>query len=113
MSREIHDTLLQDLGAIGLELDVLAARLEPAQHTVRDSLQDLRRQVSRCLRSARQSIWELRSPRRDDNGLVTGFEGLARDDLCTVVHDQFVTGSSWVDVPRPYPLSRNDNVTSG
>jgi signal transduction histidine kinase/ligand-binding sensor domain-containing protein len=79
MSREIHDTLLQDLGAIGLELDVLASRLEPPQDSVREGLQDLRRQVSRCLRSARQSIWELRSPRRDDRGLVTGFEGLARD----------------------------------
>lgn len=77
MSREIHDTLLQDLGAIGLELDVLAGRVE--QPTVRDALQGLRRQVSRCLRGARQSVWELRSPRRDDRGLITGFEGLATD----------------------------------
>jgi signal transduction histidine kinase/ligand-binding sensor domain-containing protein len=79
MSREIHDTLLQDLGAIGLELEVLAGRVEASQPTVRDALQGLRRQVSRCLRSARQSVWELRSPRRDDRGLITGFEGLAHD----------------------------------
>jgi signal transduction histidine kinase len=79
VSREIHDTLLQDLGAIGLELDVLSGRLEPSQRDAKESLQDLRRQVARCLREARNSIWELRSPRRDEGGLVTGFQGLARD----------------------------------
>jgi len=79
MSREIHDTLLQDLGAIGLELDVLAVGVEGSEPAVSDALQGLRRKVSRCLRSARQSVWELRSPRRDDRGLITGFEGLARD----------------------------------
>jgi ligand-binding sensor domain-containing protein len=79
MSREIHDTLLQDLGAIGLKLDVLASRVEPAQNRVREGLQDLRSEVSRCLREARHSICELRGPRLDAQGLVTGFEGLTRD----------------------------------
>jgi signal transduction histidine kinase/ligand-binding sensor domain-containing protein len=79
MSREIHDTLLQDLGAIGLELNVLAEQADASQPAVRTALHDLRRQVARCLRSARQSVWELRSPRRDDRGLITGFEGLAED----------------------------------
>jgi signal transduction histidine kinase/ligand-binding sensor domain-containing protein len=79
MSREIHDTLLQDLGAIGLELDVLASRVDPSQSRLRDGLQTLRSQVARCLREARHSIGELRAPRLDAQGLVTGFEGLARD----------------------------------
>ena len=79
MSREIHDTLLQDLGAIGLELDVLASRVDPSQNRLREGVEDLRSQVSRCLREARHSICELRGPRLDAQGLVTGFEGLARD----------------------------------
>lgn len=40
-------------------------------------LRALHTQVGRCLREARHSIWELRSPRRDTRNLVAGLRGLA------------------------------------
>jgi signal transduction histidine kinase/ligand-binding sensor domain-containing protein len=60
MSREIHDTLLQSLAAIGVELETIASQLDPAHDPARDGLRRLRRQVGHCLREARESILELR-----------------------------------------------------
>lgn len=60
VSREIHDTLLQSLAAIGVEIETVATQLDPAQSTARESLRRLRRQVSRSVRDARDSILELR-----------------------------------------------------
>lgn len=79
VSREIHDTLLQDLGAIRLELEVVATRLDASHHEAGDSLHRLHAQVGRCIREARHSIWELRSPRVDARDLATGLQGLAAD----------------------------------
>ena len=47
VSREIHDTLLQSLGAIGLELETIASQLDPSQRAARDSLRRLRQDVRR------------------------------------------------------------------
>lgn len=60
LSREIHDTLLQSLAAIGMELEAIASQLEPAHVPATDGLRRLRRQVGHCLRDARESILELR-----------------------------------------------------
>jgi signal transduction histidine kinase/ligand-binding sensor domain-containing protein len=60
LSREIHDTLLQSLAAIGMELEAIASQLEPTHAPARDGLRRLRRQVGHCLRDARESILELR-----------------------------------------------------
>jgi signal transduction histidine kinase len=60
VSREIHDTLLQSLAAIGVELETIATQLDPSQNPARDALRRLRRQVGHCLREARESILELR-----------------------------------------------------
>jgi anti-sigma regulatory factor (Ser/Thr protein kinase) len=79
VSREIHDTLLQDLGAIRLELEVVASQLDSSNRSAGESLRSLHTQVGRCIREARHSIWELRSPRLDARDLVTGLQGLADD----------------------------------
>jgi signal transduction histidine kinase len=60
MSREIHDTLLQSLAALGPELEALAVRAGPANGTVARELRRVRREVSRSVREARDSILELR-----------------------------------------------------
>jgi len=60
VSREIHDTLLQSLAALGVEIEAIASQLEPAQGSARDDLRRLRRQVGHSLRDARESILELR-----------------------------------------------------
>ena len=60
VSREIHDTLLQSLAALGLEIEAIATQLDSSQDTARDELRRIRRQVGHSLRDARESILELR-----------------------------------------------------
>jgi signal transduction histidine kinase len=60
MSREIHDTMLQSLGALGPELEALAVRVGPADGSVAEELRRIRRDVRRSVREARDSILELR-----------------------------------------------------
>ena len=60
VSREIHDTLLQSLAALGVEIEAIASQLDGAQASARDDLRRLRRQVGHSLRDARESILELR-----------------------------------------------------
>jgi signal transduction histidine kinase len=77
VSREIHDTLLQSLGAIGLELETIASQLDPSQQAPRDSLRRLRQDVRRSVREARESIMELRSTRLERRDLAEALRDLA------------------------------------
>jgi signal transduction histidine kinase len=69
VSREIHDTLLQSLGAVGLELEVVARRLSSTEAMASDALRRLQVQVARCIKDTRQSVWDLRSPGTDSHTL--------------------------------------------
>lgn len=60
VSREIHDTLLQSLAALGPELEALATRVPEQNDGMTSELRRLRRQVDRSVRDARESILELR-----------------------------------------------------
>ena len=60
LGREIHDTLLQSLAALGPELEALATRVSPDEDATASELRRLRRQVDRSVRDARESILELR-----------------------------------------------------
>jgi signal transduction histidine kinase/ligand-binding sensor domain-containing protein len=64
MSRAIHDTLLQGLAGLALQMDDLSHTLDAAEAgTARGRVVKIRRQVEEYIREARQSIWDLRSPR--------------------------------------------------
>lgn len=77
VSREIHDTLLQSLGAMGLEIEAIASQLDTSQASTTQALRRLRRQVVQSVREARQSIWELRSPSFDVGDLVQALREIA------------------------------------
>lgn len=62
MSREIHDTLLQGLAGLALEIDDLSHNLNGARPGVQDRVLAIRRRVEGYLREARLSIWDLRTP---------------------------------------------------
>ncbi|HEX5108761.1 MAG TPA: two-component regulator propeller domain-containing protein [Vicinamibacterales bacterium] len=62
MSRAIHDTLLQGLAGLALQLDDLSHGLVSAPPTLRERVLHMRRRVEDAIRDARQSIWDLRSP---------------------------------------------------
>ena len=63
VSREIHDTLLQSLVGVALQFDGIANALGPSSVNAREQLTRVRRQVEAYIREARQSIWDLRSPK--------------------------------------------------
>ena len=64
MSRAIHDTLLQGLAGLALQVDDLSHSLDGAEPArARSRVLKIRKQVEEYMREARQSIWDLRSPR--------------------------------------------------
>jgi signal transduction histidine kinase/ligand-binding sensor domain-containing protein len=79
VSREIHDTLLQSLGAVGLELEVVARGLDNSQQSTREALRRLRGRVRNCISEARESIWELRSPVQEKPSLADALRDMAED----------------------------------
>src|SRR5688572_428931 len=62
MSRAIHDTLLQGLAGLALQLDDLSHATEAAPASSGDRVRRMRRRVEEYIREARQSIWDLRAP---------------------------------------------------
>ncbi|MGE3958958.1 MAG: two-component regulator propeller domain-containing protein [Vicinamibacterales bacterium] len=70
MSREIHDTLLQSLIGVALQLDVLGSSDEASDET-RATLTRVRRELEEDIRETRQSIWSLRSPKLEQSDLAS------------------------------------------
>ena len=62
MSRAIHDTLLQGLAGLALQVDDLSHTMETSPQAARERTLQIRRQVEDSIREARHSIWDLRSP---------------------------------------------------
>jgi signal transduction histidine kinase/streptogramin lyase len=85
MAREIHDTLLQSLVGVALQLDTISDKPDSTPR-VRDHLATLRKQVESFIREARQSIWNLRSP------------ALAVHDLPTALREAGETLTGGTDV---------------
>jgi signal transduction histidine kinase/streptogramin lyase len=71
LGREIHDTLLQSLVGITLQLDAATYEVPDRQSRVRAALVAMRKQIEDYIVEARQSIWDLRSPTFDRHDLVS------------------------------------------
>jgi signal transduction histidine kinase/ligand-binding sensor domain-containing protein len=69
LSREIHDTLLQSLFGVALQCDAMARDLFVKAPHLKDQFTRMRHDVEDDIREARQSIWNLRSPRLESNSL--------------------------------------------
>lgn len=79
MSRAIHDTLLQGLVGIALNLSNLGDRNgddDPEPVTSRE-LDEVRHQAEYYIREARQSIWDLRSPQLDTSDFTKALKDVA------------------------------------
>ena len=81
VSREIHDTLLQSLGALTMQLEVVSRHLDPSQTKAQASLQRLRKNLVHCIRDARRSVWELRSLRLEQRNLAQALEEMAGETM--------------------------------
>lgn len=71
LSREIHDTLLQGMYGIALQLDVASDELRDRVSPVSTYLRSIRRQIEDYIAEARRSISDLRSPMLDRRDLVS------------------------------------------
>jgi signal transduction histidine kinase/ligand-binding sensor domain-containing protein len=99
VAREIHDTLLQSIVGISLQVDAAArdVRHQPARAEAR--LTGMQKQIEGSVREARQAIWDLRSPSIEAHGLVGALRATgSRLTAGTVDFALTVTGT-----PRPCP----------
>jgi ligand-binding sensor domain-containing protein len=77
LSREIHDTLLQSLAGVAMQLD--AASSDPGTSSrTQIAMVRMRRQLENYIQETRDSIWKLRSGAVDDRDIVTVLRGLGR-----------------------------------
>ncbi|MGE0864927.1 MAG: two-component regulator propeller domain-containing protein [Vicinamibacterales bacterium] len=82
MAREIHDTLLQSLAGLELQVDAIASQLT-AGAPVRQQMERVRRQIQSDVSEARQSIWALRSPSLEARDLATALRELGQTMAAT------------------------------
>lgn len=76
MAREIHDTLLQSLAGLELQVDAMSTQLESSPAGVKQQLDRVRRQIQSDVTEARQSIWNLRSPSLESRDLPGALQQL-------------------------------------
>jgi signal transduction histidine kinase/ligand-binding sensor domain-containing protein len=69
IAQELHDTLLQNITGLSLQISGLAKRVSEPE-SLKASLNDLRQQAEDCLREARQSVWDIRSPESESIDLA-------------------------------------------
>lgn len=95
MSRAIHDTLLQGLAGLALQLDDLSHGLVSASPSLRERVLHMRRRVEDGIREARQSIWDLRSPTLESRPFPEALReiGLRAIDGRPIALDLVVTGT--------------------
>ncbi len=62
IARELHDTLLQSLAGVSLQLDGVAKQISQMSEAAAAQIRVVRRQVDASFREARQKVQDLRSP---------------------------------------------------
>ncbi len=78
IAREFHDTLEQELVAIAIQLDTVAAQFEPAPQAARQMLDLARTMSRRSLFGAKRSVWDLRSHLLESSDLVTAISEVTK-----------------------------------
>ncbi|MFL5574480.1 MAG: histidine kinase [Gemmatimonadaceae bacterium] len=105
MAREIHDTLLQGLTGIALQLRAMIPHVRTAPDEAADSLQRLVELADRASRDARRAVWDLRSPALARAGLPGALEQVTRRAAGGVALHFAIRGT-----PRPLPSAIEDTV---
>jgi signal transduction histidine kinase len=78
IAREFHDTLEQELAAITIQLDTVAAQFDDAPGVARQLLELARTMSRRSLFEARRSVWDLRSHLLENSNLVTALSQVTK-----------------------------------
>lgn len=107
MAREIHDTLAQGFAGISVQLEVLNDRLGAIPEQTRRHLEIARNLVRDSLDEARRTVWNLRSPALEENGLPGALERLGTH----LTSGRGTTFTLRVDgVPRALPPGVENNL---
>ena len=69
IARELHDTLLQNLAGVSLQLDGISKQLTSTPQSGASMIRHVREQVDACFREARLKVWNLRSASVEGQGL--------------------------------------------
>jgi signal transduction histidine kinase len=78
IAREFHDTLEQELVAITIQLETVAAQFDLAPRVARQMLDLARNMSRRSLSEARRSVWDLRSHLLENSNLMTALSEVAK-----------------------------------
>jgi signal transduction histidine kinase/ligand-binding sensor domain-containing protein len=78
LSREIHDTLLQSLVGLALQIDKALRLVRTSPPKATDQLARMRKLAEAYIRDARTSIWDLRAPVLESVDLITAFNELGQ-----------------------------------
>jgi signal transduction histidine kinase len=78
IAREFHDTLEQELAAIAIQLDTVAAQFNHAPQKAWQFLDLARNMTRRSLAEARRSVWDLRSHLLEKSNLVDALAEVAK-----------------------------------
>jgi signal transduction histidine kinase len=70
IARDLHDTLLQSLAGVSLQLSGISKQVEPVSEKAASNIGRVREQVDSAFREARTKVWNLRSPELEVLGLV-------------------------------------------
>ena len=76
IARELHDTLIQGLSGITMEMQALAGRLRSPEE--RATLEDIVRDAGTCLKETRRSVAGLRSSQGPESGLASAIAQAAK-----------------------------------
>jgi signal transduction histidine kinase/ligand-binding sensor domain-containing protein len=77
IARELHDTLLQGMSGVTMQLQALWMRLPGSPE--RQVLSDIIKDAAKCQTEARHSLWGLRTPDSDKHGLGERIAQYARE----------------------------------
>ncbi len=78
IAREFHDTLEQELAAITIQLETVAAQFDQSPRVARQMLELARNMTRRSLFEARRSVWDLRSHLLENSNLLTALIEVAK-----------------------------------
>jgi signal transduction histidine kinase/ligand-binding sensor domain-containing protein len=78
MARELHDTLLQGMSAVTVQLNAIRLELVDAPEETKQELSLMQETVTKCLEDTRQTVWQLRDRGRQGGDLGPALGRMAR-----------------------------------
>jgi signal transduction histidine kinase/ligand-binding sensor domain-containing protein len=81
IAQELHDTLLQDLSGVTLQLQAARRALDTRPHDAERILSNASSAAYATMRVARHIVWEMRAPELDECDLPDALAAVARDAI--------------------------------